>query len=412
MNTDINDRRFWVDTLVRIAHPVMSALAEGKLRRQMPVEARQEYQDERRKFTHLEALGRSLAGIGPWLALSGLEGEEENTRRTFQLITLKALESATDPQSPDFMNFSEGQQPIVDTAFLAEGLLRSYDTVWRQLDSSVQERILECVRQTRRRKPYFNNWLLFSAVTEAFLCKAGADWDRMRVDYAIRQHEQWYKGDGAYGDGSNFHWDYYNGLVIHPMLLDVLDAVSAATDEWEPFRGAFMQRAQRYAVIQERLIAPDGSFPPIGRSLAYRFGAFHLLALMALKHALPPELELAQVRCALTAVIQRVMQQKGTFDERGWLTIGLCGHQPSLGEPYISTGSLYLCLCGLLPLGLPPDDEFWSSAPADWSSRKIWAGQDAAMDHALSEEKRPAMSDLDSSASPEHRRPTRHGQNS
>ena len=52
-------------------------------------------------------------------------------------------------------------------------------------------------------------------------------------------------------------------------------------------------------------------------------------------------------------------------NEHGWLTIGLSGHQPSLGEPYISTGSLYLCLCGLLPLGLPPDNEFWSSTPVD-----------------------------------------------
>jgi len=407
MDTNTNERHFWVDTLFRIAHPVMSALAQGKLRQLMPVEAREEFRKERKKFTHLEALGRSLAGIGPWLASSGLEGEEEDTRHTFQLITHKALEQATDPQSPDFMNFAEGQQPIVDAAFLAEGLLRSYDTVWSQLDPQVQARIIECMRQTRKRKPHFNNWLLFSAVIEAFLCKVGADWDRTRVDYAIRQHEQWYKGDGAYGDGPSFHWDYYNSFVIHPMLLDVLDAVSAATDEWEPFRDAFMQRAQRYAVIQERLIAPDGSFPPIGRSLTYRFGAFHLLALMALKRALPPELEPAQVRCALTAVIQRVMQPKGTFDERGWLTIGLCGHQPSLGEPYISTGSLYVCLCGLLPLGLPPSDEFWNSAPADWSSRKIWAGQDAATDHALLEEKRPATSDVDSSASPEHRRPYR-----
>ena len=46
----------------------------------------------------------------------------------------------------------------------------------------------------------------------------------MRVDYALRQHDQWYKGDGIYGDGPQFHWDYYNSFVIHPMLLDVLDA--------------------------------------------------------------------------------------------------------------------------------------------------------------------------------------------
>ena len=90
-------------------------------------------------------------------------------------------------------------------------------------------------------------------------------------------------------------------------------------------------------------------------------------------------------------------------NEHGWLTIGLSGHQPSLGEPYISTGSLYLCLCGLLPLGLPPDNEFWSSAPADWSSKKIWAGQDAGCDHALSEDKHPTLGGINSSASSEQR---------
>ncbi len=55
------------------------------------------------------------------------------------------------------------------------------------------------------------------------LARLGARWDRMRVDYALRQHEQWYKGDGVYGDGPVFHWDYYNSFVIQPMLLDVLD---------------------------------------------------------------------------------------------------------------------------------------------------------------------------------------------
>ena len=32
----------------------------------------------------------------------------------------------------------------------------------------------------------------------------------------------WYKGDGVYGDGPPFHWDYYNSFVIQPMLLNIL----------------------------------------------------------------------------------------------------------------------------------------------------------------------------------------------
>lgn len=91
---------------------------------------------------------------------------------------------------------------------------------------------------------------------------------------------------------------------------------------------------------------------------------------------------LAQVRCALTAVIRRCFQAEGTFDGDGWLTVGLCGHQPSPGEPYISTGSLYLCAAGFLPLGLPAEHPFWSDPDEPYTAQKIWSGVDMPADHA------------------------------
>src|SRR5204863_7466797 len=159
-----------------------------------------------------------------------------------------------------------------------------------------------------------------------------AYWDRTRVDYALRQHEQWYKGDGAYGDGPEFHWDYYNSFVIHPMLVDVLAACGDESPAWKEIAAREQARATRYAAVQERLIGPDGSFPPIGRSIAYRCGAFHLLAQTALRRALPDGVSPAQVRSALTAVIRRSMEAPGTFDADGWLRIGFCGHQSGIGE--------------------------------------------------------------------------------
>jgi hypothetical protein len=142
-------------------------------------------------------------------------------------------------------------------------------------------------------------------------------------------------------------------------------------------------RARRYAAILERLVAPDGSFPAIGRSIAYRCGAFHLLAQMALRHALPEEVTPAQTRGALTAVIRRTLEAPDTFDRDGWLRIGLCGHQPAAGETYISTGSLYLCAVGFLPLGLPATDDFWTAAAQPWTSVRVWSGQTFPIDHAL-----------------------------
>jgi hypothetical protein len=205
----------------------------------------------------------------------------------------------------------------------------------------------------------------------------------MRVDFAIKKHLEWYKGDGIYGDGPNFHWDYYNSFVIQPMLLDIIKILLEHGYEKEETYNLVLTRAKRYAAIQERLISPEGTFPATGRSLAYRFGAFQLLSQIALMNKLPEDLTHGQVRSALSAVIQKMYEAPGTFDRNGWLTIGFCGHQPGIGESYISTGSLYLCTTGLLALGLPENDQFWTAEPEDWTSKKAWGGAEIKTDHAL-----------------------------
>jgi len=207
----------------------------------------------------------------------------------------------------------------------------------------------------------------------------------MRVDYAIRTVDTWYKGDGVYGDGPSFHWDYYDSFVMHPMLLHILDTVSKSSPAWDSYKPAIMLRARRYAAIQERLISPEATFPPIGRSLCYRFGAFHLLAEMALRRQLPDSVSPEQVRSALTAVMRRMIDAPGIFDDQGWLTVGFYGHQPSIAEPYISTGSCYLCSAVLLPLGLPATDRFWAGPTTPWTSKKIWSGEAAEPDHAIAD---------------------------
>ncbi len=379
----VADRANWVEIAVRIADPVLTNLAAGRLRASMPVEARPGAEADRAKYTHLEAIGRLLAGIAPWLESGPDGGAEGGHRRRLADLARRSVMAAVDPSSPDFVNVTEGAQPLVDAAFLAHAILRARGALWRELPPTTRAQVVSVLKTTRRIRPGFSNWLLFSAMIEACLCVVGEDWDAMRVDYALRQHDQWYKGDGIYGDGPEFHWDYYNSFVIQPMLLDVLAAVSPANRSWDALRDPVLKRARRYAAIQERLVSPDGTFPPIGRSLAYRAGAFQLLAQMALLHQLPDGVSPAQVRGALTAVLRRTMTAPGTFDRAGWLTVGLCGHQPSVGETYISTGSTYLCATALLPLGLPPTDEFWSAPAQDWTSKRAWSGVDLPADHAL-----------------------------
>jgi hypothetical protein len=380
-----DDREYWLQILAKVANPVLKAASQRRLKELMPVEAPHGNKAERQRFTHLEALGRLLTGIAPWLESGSEDGPEGNLRHQFAEWVRVAIQSTTDPASPDFLNYSQGSQPVVDAAFLALAILRAPTELWKKLDGKCQRNLIAALESSRKIQVGYNNWLLFPATVEAALAMMGAWWDPMRVDYAIRSLDSWYKGDGVYGDGPAFHADYYNSFVIHSMLLNILDTISITSSAWESYRAPMLERAQRYAAIQERLIAPDGSFPPLGRSLSYRTGAFHLLADIALRRQLPEGIVPAQVRSALTAVTRRMMEFPGTFDEAGWLRIGFCGHQPDLAEPYISTGSCYLCSAAWLPLGLPATDPFWAQPATPWTAKKIWDGQQVKSDHALVE---------------------------
>ncbi|RXH58026.1 hypothetical protein GRAN_1336 [Granulicella sibirica] len=369
--------------LERVAGPVLSALSHRKLIATMPVESAAGHDADRRKVTYLEALGRTLCGIAPWLEQGETTGAEGQLRERFCGMAREAIAAGVDPRSPDYLRFGVDRQTIVDAAFLSLALLRAPRELREKLPAAVRAQLADGLRATRELLPGFNNWLLFAAMIEACLFQLGERWDRMRVDYALREHQSWFLGDGVYGDGPHFHWDYYNSFVIQPFLLTLIDAVGAQEPGWAAMGPAIKARAQRYAAIQERLIAPDGTYPIVGRSIAYRCGAFQLLAEVALRKELPEGVTPEQVRCGLTAVIRKTLDTPGTFDEKGWLRIGLAGHQPSLGETYISTGSLYLCSAVFLPLGLPASDAFWSGKAERWTSQKLWAGVDLPVDHAL-----------------------------
>lgn len=379
----MDDRDFLVSALVQIADPVLEALSKNKLKKLMPVEKSPGAWDDRTHVTYLEAFGRLLSGMAPWLELGTDNTPEGKLREKYIQLAMKSIHNATDPQSPDFMNFTNDKQPLVDAAFFAQALLRAPNQLWGRLDVETQNNVIAALKSSRVITPFYSNWLLFTGMVEAALLKFDGQADMLRIEYSINKHMEWYLGDGMYGDGPEFHWDYYNSFVIQPMMLDILKTLNEAGYDEKAKYNTVLKRAQRYAAIQERLISPEGTYPPIGRSLAYRFGAFQLLSQIALWNELPKGISPGQVRSALHAVIKKQIEAPGTFDENGWLRVGFYGHQPNIGEGYISTGSLYLCSEAFLVLGLAPDEPFWTAPAEEWTQQKIWGGKPAQIDHAI-----------------------------
>lgn len=372
-------RKYWVDNLIKIINPVLTNCANDNLKNAMPLYGKAV--EKRGQYAYLEALGRTICGIAPWLELSsdGVNEWERSQKEKYAELARRSIANCVDPEANDYMIFDRGTQPLVDAAFLAQGILRAPKELWDKFDHNVRKNILQCMLSTRKIRPWRNNWILFSAMIEVFIMKYGEEEhqyaSRAAIDYALSQFEQWYVGDGFYSDGKEFSMDYYNGIVIHPLLMDIVKNVPWVKEE------QYFTRSRRYAEIQEKMISPEGFYPIIGRSICYRGGIFHGLTNLILFGG--GNKSSYSVSNALTAVLVKLTANPDCFTNDGWLRIGVIGGQPELGEEYITTGSLYMWCTMFLVLGLNNEHDFWKESEEKWSSSRVWSGEKIEADKAL-----------------------------
>ena len=174
--TGADDRAFAVQTLTRIAEPVLSALAGGKLKATLPTH---DWEKNRTNFAPLEAFGRSLAGIAPWLELGPDDSAEGKVRAHFIDLT---AQSARQCHRSAFAGFSEFQprRPAAG----GHGLSRagpvaraaiSFGAGWMPNQRS---NLVAALKSSRVLKPGENNWLLFSATIEAALWQFTGECER------------------------------------------------------------------------------------------------------------------------------------------------------------------------------------------------------------------------------------------
>ena len=390
----LSDREYWCEQAYKMAQPVLENMAKGELQKNMQTEFSPSFDNRTRKVVYMETFGRLMAGIAPWLALpdsafgsSAAEQKELAQVRQLREWALASYKNSVDPESPDYLCWGVAGQNLVDAAYIAESFIRAYDALWVPLDKVTKERYIKEFKKLRSIEPPYTNWFLFSSTIESFIAKAAGlrEYDDFRVMMTIRKVEEWYVGDGWYADGPVFAFDYYSSYVFHAMYLETLqnmiDARANTRLEYRKYYDRALKRAQKFSIILERFISPEGTFPVIGRSTPYRMAAMQPLALMAWYQKLPRELSNGQVRAALTQVMHRMYDQQQNYNEGGFLTIGFCGHQPETADWYTNNGSLYMTSLSLMPLGLPANHDFWTCKAEPWTQVKAWGGQPFPKDH-------------------------------
>jgi hypothetical protein len=384
-----DDRRYMVALAERMATPILSRMAQGRLQAEWQPELSPTWDKRDPRVGYMEAFARLIDGIAPWLALPDNGDAEGRLRRRLREQAVQSFIHAVDPASPDRLLWQGQGQALVDSAYFTSALLRAPKALWDPLDKVTKQRIVAVIKGLRAISPPYQNWLLFAAMNEAFLFAIGEDWDPMRVDLTVKLFAgDWYAGDGWYGDGASFHFDYYNSYVIHPMLVQVLEVLSKGDPAFNNLRpkdeyARALKRMQRFGQHLERMIGPDGAYAAIGRSLTYRIAAHQVLGVLAWRGWLPDGLPGGQVRAATVAAARRVFADPSNFDDRGFLTIGFTRHQPTLGDWYSNAGSMYIASEGLVALGLPAGDPYWTAPARPWTMRRAYGGMDFAKDYPV-----------------------------
>ena len=378
------ERSYWVDLAWKISQPVLENMAKGELQKNMITEYSPNFDNRDKRVVYMETFGRLMAGIAPWLSSKPNEADEAEKVTKLLDWALKSYKNAVDPNSPDYLCWGIADQNLVDAAYIVESFLRAYDTLWVPLDDVTKKRYINELKKLRSIDPPYTNWFLFSSIIESFLAKIGEEYDQFRVNTACRKMEEWYTGDGWFSDGPNFAFDYYSSYVFHSMYLETLQAMIDAKAntrlDYEKYYERELYRAQKYAIILERFISPEGTFPVFGRSIVYRMAALQPLALIGWYQKLPNNLSNGQIRAALTAVFHRMFDYPNNFNEGGFLTIGFCGHQPDVSDWYTNNGSVYMTSLAFMPLGLSDDHPFWTDISQPWTQIKAWEGQNFPKD--------------------------------
>ena len=87
------NRREWLNALLKIVGPVLNALAEGQLKQTLPLD----FHADRAAFAPLEAFGRSMLGLAPWLEAdeNALDPEERALQAVWRSKALLCIDKAT-----------------------------------------------------------------------------------------------------------------------------------------------------------------------------------------------------------------------------------------------------------------------------------------------------------------------------
>lgn len=297
-----------------------------------------------------EGVIRPLWGLVP-LAMGGGSAEHWPLLR-------RVLAEGVDPDHPNYWGpIHDHSQRAVEMAAVGMMLMLLPEEGWHPFEPREQANLVAWIDAIQRVELVDNNWLFFAILVQAGLRRIGrAD----LVDEALHERylariEDWYLGDGWYGDGPELPIDHYNGFAMHfYALLYAQHAEGADPKRCRRFR----QRAGLFVVQFAQWFAETGETVMVGRSLIYRFATAAFWGIAAT--AEQDTLSIGAIKGIWARQI-RSWRDLPIFTADGLLTRGYAYPNLVMAEEYNSPTSPYWAMKAFFPLALHEDSPFWQA---------------------------------------------------
>jgi len=369
MSVNNNVRKLWIDKLLNIIEKPLYYLSKLEFDKFTIKRSPNDNNKRDTNLGYLECFSRIFSGISPWLVLEKINDDYEyNKQQLIMSYILTCFENLFQ-YLDEKMNLFIYDQSIVESAFICYGFIISKNKIWKKLTDNSKNKLISLFKKVRflfKENHKNNNWYLFHGIIESFFKIINIDYDNNFVQKMIINVNSWYCGDGFYSDGpSKFKMDYYNSYVIQPFYIEVLKIFKSELVD------IAIVRSLRFSEFLERIIGEDGTFPPLGRSIVYRFGVFHLLSYCIYNKTISNDHCYGQLRYALTKVLNKIIN-KDIFNDNGILELGFNSKQENISDNYSNTGSCYLTVLGFLPLGLNESDIFWLEPDKLFTQEACW----------------------------------------
>jgi hypothetical protein len=308
----------------------------------------------------LEAFARIASAWGAWLRNPANPAtlEFDGFQMDLESLLREALLQGTDPSNPStyWGDIGHLDQRIVECADIAVALWMSRERVFGRMNAAEQEQIMRWLAQVDGKGTFADNWILFTAMTQAVRHHLGFPAPLDDLDDRLLQVDEFYRGDGWYVDGLDREFELYNAWMFgwHYLLWTWIDGARRPD-----LRQRVLERGRSFLEGFLHFFGANGSFPAWGRSVVYRFAAIAPFAVGYFLKIAPGDPGLLR---RVSSGCIRYFYEQGLFDpEDHFVRQGYHGEFPAAGEAYISPGSPYWCCHGLFALTLDQEDPFWTA---------------------------------------------------